>query len=188
MITEATRAILGVDRLRDGIKILLGPPDGGLLGPDGPKREGDEQPEDVKRVDRMRKDLLKVLKELDTRLLAALTNNKFSLNARYALLAALGALFIVAVGYAFVERNVAVGVAGLLPAALAPWILRNLRFLQDERIWLIMRLKKFEPQVVVCVTLACLQSLAQEISRELERLNTPVTADAEGVMPPPPQD
>lgn len=186
MLTEATRAILDVDRLRDEIRILLGPTDGGLLGSEEPKPKVSEQPEDKKQVDQMRKDLIKVLREIDSRLLTALNNNKLSLNARYALLAVLGALFVVAVGYAFVDRNVAVGVAGLLPVAPAPWILRNLRSLQDERIWLMMRLKKYEPRVVVCVTLACLQSLAQEISGDLERLNTPVTADAKAVTSPPP--
>lgn len=174
MLTAATRTVLRLDELREAVAKLL--------PAERTSREATSSAAinpQAHAVEKMRTELRQVVNELDQRLLGSLDRNRASMVLRYVIICVFCGLLVVAVVLALVNQSpTAAVIGGLIPLGPIGWFLSQLRTLQDERIWLMQRVAKFQPLIATCSEISCLQGVARQVYDELHRLGSPVTAEA----------
>ncbi len=120
---------------------------------------------------KMKAALLAAAEKLDGRLREALAGNSTRLLLHSILVMVLLVVAALAIALAIVKEWPLVGVVGgVVPAAVIAWSLAQHRTLQDERIWLMVLLGRYELLIVSCNEPPGLRLIAEQLAETLKRL------------------
>lgn len=178
MLRKKTLEILDLNKSLDEIALLF-PPD--LITKIRSSSRGEtiikSDDTDLRRnkeVDEIKNKLIEIANHIDERLHYVLRVNRVNILLRYTWIITIIILLIAAIVLAITgqtTQRLLVSLSGIgISIALVNWPLRQLQNLQDERLLLIMKLKKFEPLIITCLTKECLQDVAVKIYADLSTM------------------
>ena len=174
MVRENILRILNLPESLDSLSLIVPPP---LIeqidlarGEQPDARVGKQAREEAAAL---RARMIKTARSLDARLETALRANRVSMVLRYFWITAVAVLMMLSlaflVGGPSGSRLITASGVGL-SVALLNWPIRQLQRLQDERICLMMAVKRFEPLILTSPTTESLHDVAARMYTELSFL------------------